>query len=65
MKKILLSLAFVGIFAFAMPKIANAETPCAAVVLICPDGTQHIIVVCDVQNDTFAWDELLCGSGSQ
>lgn len=65
MKKIFLGLAFIGLLSFALPKVANADAPCAATVLLCPDGTQHIIVICDVQDDTFAWHEILCGLGNQ
>lgn len=60
MKKLLLVFAFLGLFTFLTPSVANAAEPCIDVVLVCPDGTQHIVVICDYE-DLQAWSELLCG----
>lgn len=35
------------------------EDPCEPKVLTCPDGTQHIVVICN-DVDPMAWKLLLC-----
>jgi hypothetical protein len=59
MKKIIIACAFISGLAFATPKTVNA-TDCHAMVITCPDGTQHNIIYCDAK-DYWTWQELLCG----
>ena len=61
MKKIFIVLAFLGLFTLLTPKIAvPAETGCHTIVLACPNGTQHVVIVCEPE-DWYAWGALLCG----
>lgn len=61
MKKIFIFIAFLGLFTFVSPKVAvPAESGCHTINLLCPDGSQHIVIVCEPE-DWYAWGELLCG----
>lgn len=59
MKKLLIAISFLGMMAFFAPKVANAEAPCTTQIITCPDGTQHIAIVCSGQ-DWEDWMEILC-----
>lgn len=68
MKKIILSLAFIGLFSFMTPMIATPLPPgtgCTTYILTCPDPpyTQHYVVCCDGE-DWETWVALLCGAGA-
>jgi len=61
MKKLFLVFAFFGLFTFLTPKVADAvEEDCVPVILVCADGTQHYIVICDYE-DLRVFAEVLCG----
>jgi len=61
MKKLILSLAFIGLFSFMTPmEAAPPSNDCTTKILVCSDGTEHYVVVCDIY-DVIAWIELLCG----
>lgn len=61
MKRIFIVLAFIGVFTLLSPKVAvPAESDCHTIILACPDGSQHIVVVCE-EDDWFAWGTILCG----
>lgn len=61
MKKIFLVLSLLGMFTFFTPKIATtAEPHCHTIQLVCPNGTHHIVLVCQSE-DWYAYGELLCG----
>lgn len=60
MKKILIVLAFLGVFTLWSPRIAADNDNCTTVILVCGDGTQHYVVCCDGE-DVKAWAFLLCG----
>lgn len=60
MKKLILGFAFLGLFTFATPKVTNADVqPCATYILTCGNGSQHYVVICDLE-DAVVWSELLC-----
>ena len=57
MKKFIYAFALVGLFVFAVPKVADA---CTTEIILCQcDGSQHYAVVCD-PGDRLVWGELLC-----
>lgn len=61
MKKILLVFAFLGLFAFLTPKVADAEEPCHLELLHCTNtGVSYMVVVCD-EWDLMVWGSILCG----
>lgn len=60
MKKLLFVFAFLGLFTLLTPQVADAAEPCVPVILVCPDGTQHYVDICDYE-DLQVWAELLCG----
>lgn len=60
MKRILIGLAFLGMFSFWSPKVSAANDECETIVIECEDGSQHIVVVCS-HKDLLAWFDLLCG----
>ncbi len=65
MKKGILLLTLMTVFSFnspAKPNVLPPTDPCHTMILQCPDGSQHIIVYCDVR-DYWTWAELLCGVG--
>jgi hypothetical protein len=64
MKKLAISLMLAGVLSFLIPiELTAADDPCATTTLTYPDGTQHIVMICDVEQDTTAWAQLLCGLG--
>ena len=65
MKKLAMFLAFLGVFSFVTPNVADADVPCATTTLTCPDGTQHTVMICDVEQDARAWAEILCGLANE
>lgn len=62
MKKLAIVLAFIGLFTFLTPKVANADQfGCHVTTIYCTNtGVTHIIVVCDDWDDMI-WGSLLCG----
>ncbi len=61
MKKVFMVLSLLGMLTFIAPKVATtAESDCHTINLLCPNGSQHIVVVCENQ-DWRAWGEILCG----
>jgi len=67
MKKLALFLAFAGLFSFMTQKVTNAapDDPCATTTMTCPDGTEHTVMICDVEQDVTAWSQILCGLGDE
>lgn len=63
MKKLFLVFAFLGLFTFLTPKIADAaEQGCYDIYMTCPNtGVTHLIVICDSE-DWEAWKTILCGN---
>lgn len=63
MKKFALVLAFIGLFTFLTPKIATSAQPdCFTAVLVCENGSQHIVIFCDMEQWRDLYD-ILCGAG--
>ncbi len=61
MKKFLFVLSLIGLFTFWSPNVNAADDdPCYTIILACPDGTLHYVVVCN-NEDWRAWGELICG----
>lgn len=61
MKKLFIGLAFLGLMAFSKPIQANPTPGCMTCILYCCNGaSQHIVVICDWDNDPGAWMSILC-----
>ncbi|MFU8842907.1 MAG: hypothetical protein ACNA7V_03765 [Bacteroidales bacterium] len=65
MKTLILAIALLGVFFITAPKEVKAEEPCVTIVLNCPDGTSHIVMVCGNYGGKieclFQWMDILCG----
>ncbi len=62
MKKLFFMFILFGLFAILAPRDATAkdEVPdCDTIVMTCPDGSQHIVVVCD-EYDVRMWFQIYC-----
>jgi len=64
MKRILIGLAFLGLFTFFAPNVSISTpvpvTPdCYTIIISCPDGSQHSVIVCE-WNDFKSWYQIFC-----